>query len=507
MGSYEIPQIDWATLLPVLVVMGTGVVALVIEMLVPRRNNNTVVAASLVGLGFAAYYVLPTFGARPEATLAGMVLRDHFGSLLQLLLIAVCAVCFLFSEQYLREKRIAFAEFYPLALWSTAGGMVMVSTTNLLMMFLGLEVLSISLYCLAGMSRRETKSEESALKYFLLGAFASAFFLYGIAFLYGASGSIDLAAVATATTNGLDELVGLAVVGVVLVVVGLGFKTALVPFHQWTPDVYQGAPTNVTAFMAAASKIAAFGALARVLFAAVAVQEYWVPVLWWMAILTMVVGNLYAIAQKDVKRILGYSSIGHAGYVLVGVLAHVHAPERVSLDAVVLYLAIYSLMTIGAFAVVTVVAKGGKEGTRLEDFNGLWRRSPLAAAAMVVCMFSLMGIPPFAGFLGKYYIFVGAVDAGLQPLAYVLALSSAVSVYYYWAIARACWIEDEGVAPAQTARVSPGLALTCLVCIAGLVGTIVFARPVLAFIKQPLAQETVEPAPVQAPVAIVEPQT
>ena len=494
MQNYTLPQIDWSALLPVLVVLATGVVALIIEMIVPRRNNNTVAGVSLVGLVVAGWFALKPLGEPWGYSMAGMVVRDHFGTLLQLLLIGSCAVSFLFSERYLREKRIAFAEFYPLALWATAGGMVMVTTTNMLMMFLGLEVLSISLYCLAGMSRKEQKSEESALKYFLLGAFASAFFLYGIAFLYGASGTIDVSAVAIGEFTLLQEYTGLAVLGVVLMIVGLGFKTALVPFHQWTPDVYQGAPTNVTAFMAAVSKIAAFGAFARLLVAAIPIREYWFPLLWWMAILTMVVGNVYAIAQKDVKRILGYSSIAHAGYVLVALLAHVWEPNKVPLDAVVFYLGVYSLMTLGAFAVVTIVAKGGKEGTRLQDFNGLWRRSPLAAAAMVVCMFSLMGIPPFAGFLGKYYIFVGAVDAGLQPLAYVLALSSAVSVYYYWAIARACWIEEEGVGQAETARLSPGLALTCVIALAGLIGTIVFAKPVLGFIKTPVQED----APIEA---------
>lgn len=492
MPQYQIPPIDWATLLPVLIVMVTGVVALIVEMLVPRRNNNAVVAVSLIGLVAAAYYTLPILGLAPAREIAGMVYRDHFGTVLQLLLILVCAVSFLFSEKYLREKRIAFAEFYPLALWSTAGGMIMVSTTNLLMMFLGLEVLSIALYCLAGMSRKEQKSEESALKYFLLGAFASAFFLYGIAFVYGASGSIDLEAIKMASLTEFPEYVGMAVLGVVLMIVGLGFKSALVPFHQWTPDVYQGAPTNVTAFMAASSKIAAFGALARVLAAAAPIQEYWFPILFWMAALTMIVGNVYAIAQKDVKRILGYSSIAHAGYVLVALLAHIKAPDKVSLDAVVLYLFIYSVMTLGAFAVVTIVAKSGNENTRLQDFNGLWQKSPFAAVAMVVCMFSLMGIPPFAGFLGKYYIFVGAVDAGLQPLAYVLALSSAVSVFYYWAIARACWIEEDGITPTEVSKLSPGLALTCVITVVGLLASMVFARPVLAFIKEP----TYEDAPI-----------
>lgn len=483
--TYTLPTIDWPTILPVVVVAATGVVALIVEMLVPRRNNNAVIAVSLVGLAVAAYYAVSLMGATPNRTFAGMVVRDQVGTVLQIFLIGVCAVSFLFSEKYLREKAIAFAEFYPLVLWSTAGAMVMVSTTNLLMIFLGLEVLSIALYCLAGMSRKEQRSEESALKYFLLGAFASAFFLYGVALLYGVMGSVDLALFAPALALGVQQYVALAVLGTVFVIIGLGFKSALVPFHQWTPDVYQGAPTNVTAFMAAASKIAAFGALYRVLASTSAIQANWLPVLTWMAILTMVVGNVYAIAQRDVKRILGYSSVAHAGYVLVALLAHVKSPEAVSLNAVVFYLFAYSLMTVGSFAIITLCAKGGKESTKLQDLNGLWQRSPFAALCLMVFMFSLVGIPPTAGFFGKYMIFVGAISADLQPLAYVLAASSAVSVYYYLAIVRASWVEEEGVSTPTSQKLSPMLALTCAICLAGVVGAMVFAKPVMDAIDVP----------------------
>ena len=485
MDKFALPAIEWAALLPVIIVVTTGIVALIIEMILPRRNNNTVVAVSLAGLAAAAYYVVPLFHLGPARTMADMVVRDQLATVLQLLLIGACAVSFLFSERYLREKQIAFAEFYPLALWSTAGAMVMVSTSNMLMMFLGLEVLSIALYCLAGMSRREQKSEESALKYFLLGAFASAFFLYGVAFIYGASGTVELSYFERAVSLGYDEYNSLAMVGVLFVIVGLGFKAALVPFHQWTPDVYQGAPTNVTAFMAAVSKIAAFGALARVLIATTPMEEYWFPVLFLIAIVTMVVGNVYAIAQKDVKRILAYSSIAHAGYLLVALLAHVKAPEKVSLNAVVFYLFAYSLMTIGAFAVVTMAASRDKELTRLQDLNGLWQRSPFAAACLALFMLSLVGIPPTAGFFGKYMIFIGAVDAGLRPLAFVLAATSAISVYYYLAIVRAAWVEDEGLAPSEKARLTPGLAIACAVCAIGVLGAMVFARPVLDALKVP----------------------
>ena len=498
MNEFKPPEIDWASLFPVLTVIATGVVALIVEMFMPRRNNNVIVAVSLIGLAAAAYTAVPMTEMSSATTAGEMVFRDHFGTLLQLLLVLICAVSFLFSERYLREKGIAFAEFYPLALWSTAGGMVMVSTNNLLMMFLGLEVLSIALYCLAGMSRKEQKSEEAALKYFLLGAFASAFFLYGIAFVYGASGTINLVAIRIAVFTTFHEYIGLAALGVLLMIVGLGFKTALVPFHQWTPDVYQGAPTNVTAFMSAASKVAAFGALTRILVTASELQAYWFPILYWIAVLTMVVGNLYAIAQKDVKRILAYSSIAHAGYVLVALLAHVKAPDKVGIEPVVYYLFAYSLMTLGAFAVVTLVAKNGKEQTRLQDLNGLWQKAPFAAGTLALFMVSLVGIPPTAGFFGKYMIFVSAIDAGLQPLAYVLALSSAVSLYYYLAILVASLVEDKGITPTETAKPSPGLTLACFVCAAGVLGAMVFARPVMDFLRspdQPRAPAQVAPNP------------
>lgn len=487
-NDFALPAIEWSVLMPILIVSATGIVALVIEMLAPRRNNNVVVGTSLIGLVVAAVSTLGLLREPAGMKVANMVAFDHFGTALQFLMIVACGVSFLFSERYLREKRIAFAEFYPLALWATAGGMVMVTTTNLLMVFLGLEILSIALYCLVGMSRREQKSEESAIKYFLLGAFASAFFLFGVAMFFGATGSLDLSVLGAAVELGVTQYTGLIVLGVALMSVGMAFKTALVPFHQWTPDVYQGAPTNVTAFMSAVSKIAAFGAFARILEAAVPLQEYWFAALSTIAVLTMVIGNLFALAQKDVKRILAYSSVAHAGYVLVGLLAHVKAPDKVPLDAVVLYLGAYSAMTIGAFAVLTLLAKGDKEGTRLQDLNGLWKASPFAAGALAVFMFSLVGIPPTAGFFGKYMIFVSALDAGLQPLAYVLAVSSVISVYYYLAVVRSAWIEEEGIVAPPRSQLSPGLGLALVVCLVGVLGMMVFARPALSFSKATSAQ-------------------
>jgi NADH-quinone oxidoreductase subunit N len=491
--QFPTPSIEWAILMPVILVVATGIVALILKILQPKRNNNLIVGVSLAGLLAAGYFTVAQFGQPAAETFAGMMRRDSFGLAMQLLLIGACFVSILLSEGYLREKRIAFGEFYPLVLWSTAGAMIMATTTSLLMVFVGLEVLSIALYVLAGLSRQESRSEESALKYFLLGAFASGFLLFGIAFFYGATGSLDLRALPDAAAMGSEAERGLLLFGLGLMLVGFGFKAAFVPFHQWTPDVYQGAPTNVTAFMAAGSKIAAIAALVRLLDAAAPLQELWMPALFWIAILTMTVGNLVALVQRDVKRILAYSSIAHAGYILVGVLAHAKNPGEIGYGTTIYYLLAYGLMTVGAFAIVTLTAKGGQEGTRLADFHGLWKRSPLSAMAVVVFMASLIGIPPTAGFFGKLLIFNDALVAGLVPLAIVLAVNSAISIYYYLGIALAVFVSDEeGV---ETAPVSAGVATAALVCAAGVLAAAIFFSPLMRALAPKETPETVSPLP------------
>ncbi len=465
--SYTIPTIDWSLIAPVLIVIMTGVVTLLIEMFRPKQNNNPIVIVSLIGLVLAAGALILQLDQPVAETFSGMVLRDQAGVLFQIPIVAVCALAFMFSEGYLRQKRIAFGEFYPLALWATAGAMVMVSTSSLLMIFIGLEVLSIALYCLAGMSRQEAKSEESAIKYFLLGSFASAFLLYGIAFMYGASGSVGLKEITKVLVSGNPTSTNLAIFGLGMILVGLGFKTALVPFHQWTPDVYQGAPTNVTALMAGVSKIAAFGALYRVLAATTSLIDIWFPLLFWVSIATMTVGNLVALAQKDVKRALGYSSIAHAGYILVALLAHFKRPDVISLSSTLFYLMAYVLATVGAFAVVSLTAKDGKEGTRYQDLNGLWKRAPFAAGSLMVFMASLMGMPPTPGFMGKFFIFGDAVQVGLLPLAIALAFNSIISGYYYWQIARSALVDDDPALRTQTGPVNFGLSSTFYICVIG----------------------------------------
>lgn len=467
---YPPPQIDWSTMLPVIIVMGTGVIALIIEMLRPKHNNNAIVATSLAGLAVAGYSVVQQFGAPDTDTFGSMAVRDQFGLVVQLLLIISTGVAIMFSEGYLREKRISFGEFYPLVLWSMSGGMLMAATKNLLMIFLGVEVLSVSLYVLAGLSRRETKSEESAMKYFLLGAFASAFLLYGIAFIYGATGSLHLNDVAKGLT-GPAGTNGLLIFGLGLILIGLGFKAAFVPFHQWTPDVYQGAPTNVTAFMAAGSKIAAIAVLYRVLDAFSSFQAFWLPALFWIAIATMTVGNLLALVQRDVKRILAYSSVAHAGYLLVALLAHAKSPDKIGFVTTVFYLLSYTFMTVGAFAIVSITARKGQESTRLSDLAGLYRRAPLLGVAMVFFMASLIGIPFTGGFIGKLQIFQDALTTGLAPLAIVLAVNSVISIAYYLGIAKAVIVDEGEEDGPKIAKTSSGLALATAICVLGVLAT------------------------------------
>lgn len=480
MNSYTLPDIDWSILAPMVAVLLTGVVALLIEMLRPKQNNNLIVGTSVVGLGIAFAFLAVQLGLPADSTLKGMVIRDQFALFTQMLVVGATALVFLFSEPYLRAKRIAYGEFYPLALWSASGAMLMLSSHNLLAIFVGLEVLSITLYVLVALSRQETRSEEGGLKYFLLGAFASALLLYGMAFVYGAAGTLDLQSVritpagnqVVQTAFGIAMEAGgqnyiMATFGLMLILIGLGFKISMVPFHQWTPDVYQGAPTNITAFMASVSKIAAFGALFRVLTSASEYQHMWIPLLIVLAIATMTVGNLMALGQQDVKRALAYSSIAHAGYLLVGILAHFTIPERIGLGSVVFYLAVYTLMTVGSFAVVALTAQNGDESTRTLDLRGLWRKDAFAAGAMLIFIVSLVGMPPFGGFWGKLAIFSDAMTAGLVVPALALAVNSVLSTFYYWRIIRAAFVEDESATSVPPAVSTPLARSVIALCAAG----------------------------------------
>jgi len=339
----------------------------------------------------------------------------------------VAALAVLLSYHYLDRADEARGEYYPLLLFATAGMVLIAAADDLIIVFLALEILSLSLYLLTGFSFRRMASAEGAMKYFLLGAFSSAFFLYGIALAYGATGTTNLAAIAEALSGQIGPL-ALALGAAGLLAVGFGFKVAAVPFHMWTPDAYQGAPTCVTAFMSAGTKVAAFAAFLRVFNVALNPLIWdWKPFVWAIAAVTMVVGSILAIAQSDVKRMLAYSSIAHAGFILVGVTA----ASQAGIQATMFYLAAYAAMIIGGFGVVMLVSVRGEQRTSLTSYAGLARRSPFLAVMLTIFLLSLAGIPGTAGFIAKVSVFSAAVDSGYWPLVLIAVLASVVAAYFY----------------------------------------------------------------------------
>ncbi len=374
-----------------------------------------------------------------------------FGSLLSCLL----------SYYYLRELRIQYGEYYALLLLATSGMILLVAAVDLIAVFLGIELLSIPIYVLAGFDRRKLRSNESSIKYFLVGSFASAILLYGMALLYGATGSTDFAAIRRA----LDPSQTLAAIGLALVVVGFTFKISAVPFHQWAPDVYEGAPTPVTAFMSVTVKVAAFAGLMRVVvFAFSGGGEGLADVLWWLAALTMIVGNVMAVIQDNVKRLLAYSSVAHAGFVLMGLVAGTQA----GYSAMLFYLLGYVFSNLGAFGVVIALAHRGRDADRVEDFAGLARTRPALAALMTLFLISLAGIPGTVGFAGKLQVFLAAVREGHVGLTIIAVLTSLVSVYYYLRIPVAMYMREPG-AEAPRLRLHSAEGLVLGVCAVGVV--------------------------------------
>lgn len=440
-----IPTIDVGSIVPMIVV-ATGVLLLPLaEVLLARRRTllgaevsrerrSTYLAAASAATLLIALILTSNAMTGPVRAFNldhSMIQMDRMAHFLNAVVLIAGILTVLVSSRYLADVRANFGEFYALVLSSIVGMMFLAAATNLLLLFLALELMSIPLYALAGFRRDVLRSNESALKYLVMGSFASAILLYGIALLYGATGSIALEGIG----QRLDPESPLAMLGAGLVLIGLAFKVSAVPFHQWAPDTYEGAPTSVTGFMATAVKVAAFGALARVVdVALLPASDLLYSVLWVLAALTMTVGNVMAIIQQNAKRMLAYSSIAHAGYILVGVLVGGTSGTQ----AVLFYLLAYTFMTIGAFSVVSVLARGGDEYDRIEDLAGLAHTRPFLATVMAICMFSLLGIPATAGFMGKFGLVSAAVktgteagDTGLIVLAILTVLNSAVSLVYY----------------------------------------------------------------------------
>ncbi len=421
------PAIELGPVLPELILVGVGVVLLLAGVVVRKASPTTLLVLGLGGIAAAAIGTVRLWDWEGGPTvLAGSISTDRFGVVVRLIILGVAALGAVLGHHYFERSGEGRAEFHPLLLFATAGMTLFAVSADLIMAFLALEILSLSLYVLTGFSIR-LGSIEGAMKYFLLGSFSSAFFLFGIAMAYGASGSTRLPAIADALA-GRTGSVALALTAMGLLAVGFAFKVSAVPFHMWTPDVYQGAPTAVTGFMSAGTKVAAFAAFIRVFnISFQPITWDWQPVVGILAVVSIVAGSLLAIAQTDIKRLLAYSSISHAGFVLLGLTA---AGED-GIGAALFYLVAYAATVIGAFGVVMVVSARGERHTSLSAYAGLARRSPVAAGLLTLFLLSLAGIPPTVGFVAKVAVFRAATEAGYWFLVLIGVLASVVAAFVY----------------------------------------------------------------------------
>jgi len=418
-----------------------------------------------------------------EYSFNGMWVVDNYCRFFKLIFLLGTGLTILISIKYLENEGMQHGEYFALILFATLGMMIMASGAELITIFLGIELMSVSLYVLAGYTRTRMISNEAALKYFLLGSFATGFLLYGIALTYGSTGTSDIKAISKfiATTGFQSPTI---IMGMALLVIGFGFKAALVPFHMWTPDVYEGAPAPITAFMSAGPKAAAFAAFVRIFMEALpSLQGQWTAIIWIMAVLTMSVGNIIALVQDNIKRMLAYSSIAHAGYVLVAFLS----AGELGISSILYYMLAYTFMNIGAFAIITVLGGRGEEKVHIQDYRGLGYRHPIAAIAMSLFLFSLAGIPPTGGFMGKFYIFSAAVKEGYVGLAIIGVINSVVSVYYYLRITVAMYMQDPSTTKeSETPALIFSPALVVAICISayGVLSLGLFPSTYVAIVKQ-----------------------
>jgi NADH-quinone oxidoreductase subunit N len=461
-------------LLPVLIVAITGILVMVADSCLAwwRRSRWLSSSLGLLGIGLAACYAIAQINAYSRNLYAfnGALVIDHFSLAISLVLLTSAALAILLAMNYLEEHKLNLGEYYALILFSTVGGMLMAMANDLIVLFVALETLSLALYVMAGFLRTNARSEEAALKYFLLGAFAAGFFLYGTALIYGGSaqsagigGTTSLSEIAFRMQHG--EPTVLLMAGMALVLIGLGFKAALVPFHMWTPDVYEGAPTSASAYMACTAKVAAFAALLRFLWAMAPAHAFWLGAVEVIAVLSMFVGNLLAITQENVKRMLAYSSIAHAGYLATALAAITSTTAQgAAFSAALFYLLAYTLMTMGAFGVLVYLSRRGHDCQTLTDLRGIVQREPIAAYLLAIFMLSLGGIPPTMGFVGKWLLFVATLQAGLPGLAIALALASLIAAYYYLRVVWAACFQEPVEAASTSTQPLPTWA-TVSICI------------------------------------------
>ncbi len=434
------PPVDFSVVLPVLLLAGWACALLLVDLFVKRKGVTAFLAA--LGLALALGVTLSQVGLT-KSGFNNMVVLDGFSTYVNALLLVSGLLGVALAYNYVKRVEIERGEYYALLLFSITGMMLMAQAADLIIVFLALELLSIPLYVLAAFAGPRVDSEEAGLKYFLLGAFSTGFVVYGIALVFGATGSTSLSAIVkTATSQGGTNL--LLTIGAALILVGLSFKVAAVPFHMWTPDVYEGAPSAVTAFMAAGAKIAGFAALLRVFALAFpTLASNMTPILAVLSALTMIVGNVLAIVQSNIKRMLAYSSIAHAGYILMAFVPYGQSSVvATSIAAGLFYLVAYALTNFGAWAVVIALEKKEGKGLEIADYGGLARKYPALAASMAIFMLSLTGIPPTLGFVGKFYLFRAAIQGQFYVLAVIGVLTSLISAYYYLRVIVTMYMRD-----------------------------------------------------------------
>jgi NADH-quinone oxidoreductase subunit N len=450
----------WLPILPLIMVTLAAIGVLLAGVSVEDEESEGLGWLTLAALGLAFIFALGLLGQSGVA-FAGSIAVDSFSAYFELAILVAAAFTVLMSLDYAGPHGLPGAEYYSLLLFSALGMMLMATAGDLIVIFLGLETMSIAVYALAGLARRDPRSNEAAIKYFLLGAFSTGFLLYGIALVYGATGTIKLGPIHAALSAQMASN-PLLLLGLAMMLIGFGFKVAAVPFHMWTPDVYEGAPTPVTAFMAAGVKLGAFAGFLRIFLVSLApASPQWVWVLWVIAALTMTTGNFIAVVQTNIKRMLAYSAIAHAGYILVGMTA---GGDQAG-GAILYYLLVYAITNLGAFAVVIALERRADPIDLISDFRGLATRAPALAAAMAIFLFSLTGVPPLAGFMGKFYLFSAALGRGFVWLVIIAVLNSVVSAYYYISVIVAMYMEEGGV---EVARMSARPALVAAIGLAAI---------------------------------------
>lgn len=493
----SIAPLNLLVIAPEIVVLVTALLVMMVDLFLDKEHKSRLAWPSLVGVLVAAglsYYIWDG----SDATLQDMLAADGYALFFNLIILVAAALAILASVEYTGRTGLARGEYYTLLLLATTGMMLLAAAINLMTIFLAIEILSIALYVLVGLNRAEPRSAEAAIKYFLLGAFASGFLLYGMALTYGQAGTTSLTGIHDHVVSLGSEIPLLLLVALGLMIVGFGFKVALVPFQMWTPDAYQGAPTSVTAFMSVGAKAAGFAALGRVaLYAFGSLGQEWSWLLAVLAVLTMTVGNLAALRQASLKRMLAYSSIAHAGYILTGVVAGTEQGT----GAMLFYLFVYAFMNVGAFAVIIAVGRfkdlvqlsakvldipesnTQPPGEMLDDFAGLAGRKPWLAAAMVLFMLSLAGVPPLAGFWAKLYVFTAAVQADLTWLAICGVINSVVAAYYYLRVVAFMYMKDQTSVDTADEPTCPALQVGLGLASVAVVALGIWSTPVLDLVS------------------------